>query len=217
MLRILLVDDHAVVRKGIKQILSESFHEATFGEAGNIHGLRDLIGGEEWDILVLDLAMPDGNGLEILKQVIKDHPILPVLVMSIYPEDQYALRTIRAGAKGYLNKESAPEELVLAIQKILSGGEYISSSVAEELVQYARHADDQPVHKTLSDREYQVLCLIASGKEIKDIANEMSLSSKTVSTYRTRLLIKMNMKTNAELTHYAIQNGLVMRDIGLTL
>jgi two-component system invasion response regulator UvrY len=163
---------------------------------------------------VLDLAMPDGNGLEILKQIGKDYPKLPVLVMSIYPEDQYALRTIRAGAKGYLNKESAPEELVLAIPKILSGGEYISTSVADELVKYARHTDDQPPHKSLSDREYQVLCLIAAGKEIKDIANELSLSSKTISTYRTRILLKMNMKSNAELTHYAIQNGLVMRDIG---
>jgi DNA-binding NarL/FixJ family response regulator len=184
MLRIILADDHAVVRKGIKQILSEAFGGATFGEAGNIHELREVIGGEEWDILILDLAMPDGNGLEILKQIDKDYPKLAVLVMSIYPEDQYALRTIRAGAKGYLNKESAPEELVQAIQKIISGGEYISPTVADELVQYARHADDQPLHKTLSDREYQVLCLIASGKEIKDIANELSLSSKTISTYR---------------------------------
>jgi two-component system, NarL family, invasion response regulator UvrY len=217
MYRILLADDHAVVRKGIKQIITEAFHDAIFGEAGNLHELRELIGGSDWDIMVLDLAMPDGNGLEILKQIGKDYPKLPVLVMSIYPEDQYALRTIRAGAKGYLNKESAPEELVQAIQKILSGGEYISSSVADELVQYARHANDQPAHKTLSDREYQVLCLIASGKEIKDIADELSLSSKTVSTYRTRILIKMNLKTNAELTHYAIQNGLVMRDIGLDL
>jgi two-component system, NarL family, invasion response regulator UvrY len=214
MLRILLADDHAVVRKGIIQILNATFKDAIFGEASNLHELRELISGESWDILVLDLAMPDGNGLEILKQIGKEYPNLPTLVMSIYPEDQYALRTIRAGAKGYLNKESAPEELVLAIQKILSGGEYISPSVADELVQYARHADDQPPHKNLSDREYQVLCLIASGKEIKDIATELSLSSKTISTYRTRLLLKMNMKTNAELTHYAFQNGLVMSDIG---
>jgi two-component system invasion response regulator UvrY len=214
MLRILLADDHAVVRKGIKQILNEAFQDGEFGEVGNLHELRELISGDKWDILVLDLAMPDGNGLEILKQIGKDYPKLPVLVMSIYPEDQYALRTIRAGAKGYLNKESAPEELVLAIQKILSGGEYISTSVADELVKYARHTDDQPPHKSLSDREYQVLCLIAAGKEIKDIANELSLSSKTISTYRTRILLKMNMKSNAELTHYAIQNGLVMRDIG---
>jgi DNA-binding NarL/FixJ family response regulator len=215
MLRFLLCDDHAVVRKGIKQILSEAFHEAMFVEAGNIHELWELIGGQEWDILVLDLAMPDGNGLEILKQIGKDYPKLPVLVMSIYPEDQYALRTIKAGAKGYLTKESAPEELVEAIHKILSGGEYISPSVADELVHYARHLDDQPLYKSLSDREYQVLCLIGSGKEIKDIAKELSLSSKTISTYRARLLVKMNMKTNAELTYYAVQNGLTMRESGL--
>jgi two-component system, NarL family, invasion response regulator UvrY len=139
---------------------------------------------------------------------------LPVLMMSIYPEDQYALRTIRVGAAGYLTKDTAPEELVVAVQKILAGGEYISTSVANELVNYARHAEDQPAHTYLSDREYQVLCLIASGKELKDIAQELSISSKTVSTYRARLLIKMDMKSNAELTHYAIQNGLIMRDVG---
>ena len=137
------------------------------------------------------------------------HPQLPVLVLSMYPEDQYAVRTIRAGAAGYLNKESAPEELVLAIRKILRGGEYISSSVADELVLHARHEDDQPLHKQLSDREYQVLCLIAAGKEIKEISAELTLSAKTISTYRVRLLEKMNLKTNAELTHYAIQHSLI--------
>jgi two-component system invasion response regulator UvrY len=134
---------------------------------------------------------------------------MPVLILSMYPEDQYAVRTIRAGAAGYLNKESAPEELVKAIRKILHGGEYISPSVADELVMYARHDDDQPLHKHLSDREYQVLCLIASGKEVKEISTALSLSAKTISTYRARLLLKMNMKTNAELTYYAIQNTLV--------
>jgi DNA-binding NarL/FixJ family response regulator len=127
----------------------------------------------------------------------------------MYPEDQYAVRTIRAGAAGYLNKESAPEELVQAIHKILHGGEYISADVADELVQFARHEDGQPLHKHLSDREFQVLCLIASGKEVKEISSELGLSAKTISTYRARLLEKMNMKTNAELTHYAVQNELV--------
>lgn len=215
MLRILLVDDHAVVRQGIKQILADAYTGAVFGEATNIHELREIIKTDHWDMVVLDLAMPDGNGLEVLKQIKIDYPGMPVLILSMYPEDQYAIRTIRAGAAGYLNKESAPEELVRAIKKILSGGEYISASVAEELVSYARKEDDRPLHKSLSDREYQVLCLIASGKEIKEIADQLSLSAKTISTYRTRLLIKMNMKTNGELTHYAIQNGLIMRDVGI--
>jgi two-component system, NarL family, invasion response regulator UvrY len=209
MLRILLADDHAVVRQGVKQILAEAFSQATFGEAQNVHELLKLVGSQRWDIVVLDLAMPGGNGLEALKQIKHDHPQLPVLILSMFPEDQYAVRAIKAGAAGYLNKESAPEELVQAITKVLHGGEYISASVADELVLYARHEDDQPLHKQLSDREYQVLCLIASGKEIKEISTELALSAKTISTYRARLLVKMNMKTNAELTYYAIQNGLV--------
>jgi two-component system invasion response regulator UvrY len=213
MLRILLADDHAVVRQGIKQIIHDSYPQAAFGEACDLHELRDLIYKQQWDAVILDLAFPDGNGLETLKQIKLDYPNLPVLILSMYPEDQYAIRTIRAGASGYLSKESAPEELVMALQKILSGGEYVSPSVAEQLVHYARRDDDQPLYKSLSDREYQVLCLIASGKELRQISEELSLSSKTVSTYRSRLLIKMNMKTNAELTHYAIQNGLVMKDL----
>ena len=209
MLRILLADDHAVVRHGVKQILDEAFAQVTFGEAQNAQELLELVRKERWNIVVLDLAMPGGHGLEVLKQIKHDHPKLPVLVLSMFPEDQYAVRTIRAGAAGYLNKESAPEELVQAIHKVLHGGEYISASVADELVLYARHEDDLPPHKHLSDREYQVLCLIASGKEVKEISTELGLSAKTISTYRARLLVKMNMHTNAELTYYAIQNGLV--------
>jgi len=209
MLKILLADDHAVVRQGVKQILAEAFTQATFGEAKNAHELLTLVGNERWDIVVLDLTMPGGNGLEALKQIKHDHPQLPVIILSMFPEDQYAVRTIRAGAAGYLNKESAPEELVQAIRKILHGGEYISSSVADELVMYARNDNDQPLHKQLSDREYQVLCLIASGKEVKEISTELALSAKTISTYRSRLMEKMHMNTNAELTYYAIQNGLV--------
>ncbi len=212
--RILLADDHAVVRQGIKQILFDAYPQATFGEASNAHEVRDIIRNEAWDFIVLDLALPDGSGLEILKQIKNDFPNIPVLILSMYPEDQYALRAIRAGASGYLSKESAPEELVAATQKILAGGEYISASVADELVHFARDASDQPRHKTLSDREYQVLCLIASGKENKEISQVLSLSAKTVSTYRARLLVKMDMKTNAELTRYAIENGLVIREIG---
>ena len=213
MLRILLADDHAVVVQGVKQILAEAFDRPTFGEAQNVHELLELVGGDHWDIVVLDLTMPGGNGLEALKQIKHDHPQLPVLILTMFPEDQYAVRTIIAGAAGYLNKESAPEELVQAISKILQGGQYISTAVADELVLHARHENDLPLHKQLSDREYQVLCLIASGKEVKEISTELSLSAKTISTYRARLLVKMNMKTNAELTYYAVQNGLVQRDV----
>ncbi len=213
MLRVLLADDHAVVRQGIRQIIHDTYPQASIDEACNIKELHEQISKEPWDFVILDLAFPEGNGLESLKQIKKDYPHLPVLVLSMYPEDQYALRTIRAGASGYISKESAPEELVQAIQKILSGGEYISASVAEELVHYARQAGDLPIHKYLSDREYQVLCLIASGKALKEISEELSLSTKTVSTYRARLLAKMDMKTNAELTHYAILNGLIMKDV----
>jgi two-component system invasion response regulator UvrY len=212
-MRVLIADDHAVVRKGIKQILVEANRDAHIGEVGSLLELQSSLSEEPWDVVILDLAMPDGNGLDGLKQIKQSHPDVPVLIMSIYPEDQYALRTIRAGASGYLTKESAPEELVQAILKVLAGGEYISNSVEQELVNYARREDDQPLHKALSDREYQVLCLIASGKELKEIASELSLSVKTISTYRARLLDKMNMRTNAELTHYAIQNDLVMNDI----
>ena len=152
MLRILLADDHAVVRQGVKQILAETFARANFGEAQNAHELLELVASERWDIVVLDLTMPGGNGLEALKQIKHDHPQLPVLILSMYPEDQYAVRTIRAGAAGYLNKESAPEELVQAIRKVLQGGEYISASVADELVLHTRHEDGQPLHRRSGGR-----------------------------------------------------------------
>lgn len=212
MLKILLADDHAIVRQGIKQLINSAYPQVEFGEANTLHDLYDLVHKDTWDALILDLAFPEGNGLETMKQIKADYPGLPVLILSMYPEDQYAVRTLRAGASGYLNKEAAPEELVSAIQKILAGGEYISTGVAEELVRFTRQEGDQPPHKYLSDREYQVLCLIASGKELREISQELALSAKTVSTYRARLLVKMNMKTNAELTRYAIQNGLVMVD-----
>jgi two-component system invasion response regulator UvrY len=209
MLKIILADDHAVVRQGVKKILSEALAQATYGEAKNVQELLNLVSSECWDIVVLDLNMPGGNGLEALKQIKHDHPQLPVLILSMLPEDQYAVRTLRAGASGYLNKESAPAELVQAVRKILHGGNYISASVADELVLQTRRKDDQPLFTHLSDREYQVLCLIASGKEVKEISTELALSAKTISTYRARLLDKMNMKTNAELTSYAVQKGLV--------
>lgn len=209
MLKIILADDHAVVRQGVKQIIAGAFPSATFGEAANAHDLLGLVRNGTWDIVVLDLTMPGNNGLDMLKQIKHDLPKLPVLILSMYPEDQFAVRAIRAGAAGYLNKEGAPEELVLALQKILAGGNYISAAVADELILHTRQNDNRPTHEQLSDREYQVLCLIASGRAVKDISAELSVSAATVSTYRARILQKMNMKSNADLMQYAMQNGLV--------
>lgn len=208
-LKIMLVDDHAVVRQGLKQILVEAFNDGIFGEAQNAAEALSLVRQQPWDIIVLDLTLPGESGLDVLKQIRHDYPQLPVLILSMHPENQYAVRTIKAGAAGYLTKESAPEELVQAIRKIQSGGKYISDSVAEKLAIHVVADDDKPPHERLSDREYQIMCMIASGKEVKQIADELSLSVKTVSTYRTRLLEKMNMQTNAELTYYAISNQLV--------
>ena len=209
MLKIILADDHALVRQGIKEILGKEFPSAAFGEASNAHDLLALVHQERWDIVVLDLTMPGSNGLDVLKQIKHDYPQLPVLILSMYPEDQFAVRAVRAGAAGYLNKEGAPEELVQALRKILAGGNYISAAVADELVLHTRQDSDRPAHEQLSDREYQVLCLIGSGKTVKEIGAELSLSPSTVSTYRARILQKMNMTTNAQLMQYAIQKGLV--------
>ena len=211
-LKIILADDHAVVRQGVKQILIGAFPNAVFGEASNAHDLLALVRRERWDIVVLDLTMPGSTGLDMLKLIKHEHPPLPVLILSMYPEDQFAVRAVRAGAAGYLNKEGAPEELVLALRKILAGGNYISEAVADELVMHSRQESDGPLHEQLSDREYQVLCMIASGKSIKEIGAELSLSPATVSTYRARILQKMGMTTSAQLMQYAIQNGLVLRD-----
>lgn len=210
-LKILLADDHAVVRQGVKLILTGAFPAAVFGEASNASEVNSLLHQGGWDIVLLDLTMPGSNGLDVLKLIKHDYPKLPVLILSMYPEDQFAVRAMRAGAAGYLNKEGAPEELVAALHKILAGGNYISAAVADELVLHARNESDRPAHEHLSDREYQVLCLIGAGKAVNEISSELSLSPSTISTYRARILQKMNMTTNAQLMQYAIQNGLVMR------
>lgn len=209
-MKILLADDHAVVRQGLRLILANEFKKATFGEANDTTELLDRLKQDTWDVTIMDLSMPGGSGLNTLKEIKHNHPQMPVLVLSMYPEDQYAVRTLKAGASGYLTKESASEELVNAVQKILHGGKYINASVAEKLLLQLGNEDGRPPHELLSDREYQVLCMIASGKEVGQIASDLTLSVKTVSTYRARILEKMNMKTNAELTHYAIENKLVM-------
>lgn len=208
-LNIILADDHAVVRQGVKQILAGAFPSARFGEAATARDVLEMVHDGHWDVVVLDLTMPGNNGLDVLKQIKHDRPELPVLILTMYPEDQFAMRAIRAGAAGYLNKEGAPEELVLALRKILSGGNYISAAVADELIVHTRQDDSRPMHELLSDREFQVLCMIGSGKTVKDISTELSLSAATVSTYRARILQKMRLKTNADLMQYAIQKGLV--------
>ncbi len=205
MIRVLIADDHAVVRRGLKQILADTQEMVVAGEAANGQEVLDLVRAEAWDVVVLDLSMPDRGGLDVLKEIKAERPRLPILVLSMYPEDQYATRVLKAGASGYLTKESAADELVRAIEKVLSGGRYVSAALAEKLAFAVGTDSTKMPHETLSDREFQVLRLIANGRPVKDIAAELSLSVKTVSTYRTRLLEKMNLHTNADLIHYAIQ------------
>ena len=205
--KILIADDHPIVRKGLQQILSRETDIAMVGEAQNCSEVLDLTRTEDWDAVVLDIAMPGRGGLDTLKELKRLYPALPVLMLSIYPEDQYAVRAFRAGAAGYMNKETAPDELIKAIRKIIKGGKYVSPALAEKLVLVMQA--EAPSHDSLSDREYQVMLKIASGKTLSQIAGEMSLSIKTISTYRERILEKMKMKNNAELTYYAIKRHLV--------
>ncbi|HET6430449.1 MAG TPA: response regulator transcription factor [Phycisphaerae bacterium] len=208
-LRILIADDHAVVRRGLIEILTEAFPGIECGEAGNapevMHALRD----GRWDILMLDITMPGRSGVEILKDVRGTHPAMPVLVLSVHPEDQYAMRVLKAGAWGYLTKDAAPQELVQAVRRVMSGGKYVSDSLADRLVRGVRGGLDMPLHANLSDREDEIMRMIASGLTVSDIAEQLSLSVKTISTYRARVLVKMGMRTNADLTRYAIENQLV--------
>jgi len=210
MIKILTVDDHSVVREGIKQIVSKHPDMIVAGEASNYGEFLNLISKNDYDIILLDISMPGRSGLDILNQIKKQRPNLPVLILSIYPEEQLALRTLKIGGSGYLTKESAPEELVDAIRKVASGGRYISLSLAEKLTFYINDNIEKPLHEKLSNREYQVMCMIASGKTTKEIAKELSLSVNTISTNRARILKKMKMKTNAELTFYAISHGLTI-------
>ena len=209
MINIIIVDDHPIVRQGLKQILSEEPDMAVFGEAQNSQEVLDLIRKQDWDIVVLDISMPGRGGLDVLKEIKHVRPKLPVLILSVHPEDQYAMRALKAGASGYLTKESAPEALVRAIRKILRGGKYVSPALAEKLAFHLEAETERPLHEILSDREYQVMLMIASGKTTNAIAEEMALSAKTVSTYRARILEKMKMNTAADLTYYVIKNNLL--------
>jgi DNA-binding NarL/FixJ family response regulator len=209
MIRALIADDHAVVRQGLKQILGDMPEMVVAGEATTGQEVLDKVRAEPWDVVVLDISMPDRSGLDILKQLRSERPKLPVLVLSMHSEDQYAMRVLKAGASGYLTKDSAADELVKAIRKGVSGGRYVSSFLAEKLAFEIGTDSSRLPHETLSDREFQVLRGIAAGKSVTEIAAELYLSPKTVSTYRARLLQKMNLGTTAELMHYAMQNHLI--------
>lgn len=208
-MKILLTDDHAVVRQGLQLILADHFQRAVFGEARNAHEALEQVKKNKWDVVVLDINMPGRGGLEVLREIKRLRPKLPVLILSMNPEDQFAVRMLKAGAAGYLTKESASGDLVGAIEKVVKGGRYISASLAERMASYLDVDVQKPPHERLSDREFLILRMIASGKTVGQIAAELSLSVKTISTYRARMLEKMDMKNNAELTHYALQKNLV--------
>lgn len=209
MIKILVADDHTIVREGLKQILAETSDIVVSGEAGNAQEILDEIFKNDYDVVLLDISMPGKSGLDILKDLKSIKPKLPVLILSMHPEEQYAVRVLKSGASGYLTKGSPLDELITAIRKVSLGGKYVSSVLAEKLAFNLEKDTKKPIHETLSDREFQVLCMIASGKVVSEIAEELSLSVKTVSTYRARILEKMEMKNNAEITYYAIKNGLV--------
>lgn len=209
MLKILTADDHAVVRAGLKQILAETGDLRVTAEAGSGGEALRLAACGHFDLVLLDISMPDMHGIEVLKRLRRDNSDLPVLMLSMHPEGQYAIRALKAGAKGYLTKESVPAELVAAIRKVISGGRYISESLAERLACHLGEEKETIPHQLLSDREYQVMLMIAGGKTVSEIADEMALSVKTISTNRSRALRKMGMRHNAEFTYYAVREGLV--------
>jgi two-component system invasion response regulator UvrY len=209
MKRILIIDDHAVVRDGVKKIYDEQPGQVVFGEASTKSEALQLAREQDWDLAVLDLSLGNQSGLEVLKELKQIHPRLPVLILSMHSEEQYARRAFKAGASGYITKDSSRAELAKAVNKVAAGGRYVTAALAERLVLDLGRGSDRPPHETLSDRELEVVKWIASGKTVREVAELLSLSDKTISTYRARLLEKMGMKTNAELTHYAIRNKLV--------
>jgi DNA-binding NarL/FixJ family response regulator len=207
--KVLLVDDHAVVRHGLRSVLEEELGDVAVEEAGTARDGMKCLRQNKYDALILDIGLPDRNGLDLLKSIHSEWPELPVLILSMFDESQYGVRMIKAGAAGYVTKASAPEKFVTATKKILAGGRYISSNLAERLAEnLSGHLDEEP-YEVLSDREYQIFLMIASGKTVSEIADDLCLSVKTVSTHRAHVLQKTNMKTNAELTHYAFFKGLV--------
>lgn len=211
MINILIADDHAVVRRGIRQIISEDPEINILGEASNSDEIMSQLYDHDWNVFVLDITMPGKNGLDVMIEVKRKRPEIKVLILSMHPEEEIAMRALKTGASGYLNKDSVPGELIKAIRKVHNGGKYISSTLAESLAFNFEKDTGIPGYELLSERELQVMCLIASGNTLSQIAEELSLSVKTVSTYRTRILDKLNMKSNVELTHYAIKHKLVVQ------
>lgn len=209
MIKVLIADDHALIRKGLKQILDDTEDMRVMGEAESGMQTLRMLQESEYDLVLLDISLPDKNGVEVLKQIKQNHPQLPVLMLSMHAEDQYAVRSMKSGASGYLNKQSAPNQLVAAIRQVANGKKYISPELAEQLANGLTEGYQELLHQTLSDREYQTLCLLASGKKLSEMAEIMSLSTKTVSVYRARLLEKMKLKNNAEAIQYAINNHLL--------
>jgi two-component system invasion response regulator UvrY len=208
-IRVLIADDHAILRRGLKEILVREFVDASCGEAGEAAQVLQQVRSHSWDLVILDVSMPGRSGLDVLSELKQLRPELPVLVLSMYPEDQYGKRVLKAGAVGYMNKETAPEELVTAIRRVLAGGRYVSPTLAEKLASDLGVDAERPIHESLSNREFEVLRMIASGKTNSQMAEELHLSVTTVSTYRARLLEKMRMANNAELMHYALKNRLI--------
>jgi len=208
-MKVLIADDHAVFRRGLRETLADTFSRVTFGEARTALETLEHVRRQDWDVVILDISMPGKSGLDILDDLKRLRPRLPILLLSMHPEQQFARRALKSGAAGYLTKDSVTEELKEAVKKIVGGGRYVSATLAEKLALDLREGADKPLHELLSDREFQVLRRIASGKTVKDIAEELSLSVKTVSTYRARILEKTGMKTNAELIRYALQTHLV--------
>jgi len=208
-MKILIADDHVLFRQGLMQILAEEFPRTVFGEASNTRELMDRVQKQTWDVVLLNITMPGRNGLDVLKEMNQTRPRLPVLVLSMHPEDQFALRALQAGAAGYMTKESAAAALVKAIQDVIGGGTYISTAFAPRLARQIGGHTDKPGHETLSDRELEVMLLMARGKRVKDIAGELSLSVKTISTHRQHILRKLKLTNNAEIIRYALRNRLV--------
>ncbi len=209
MIRVLIADDHAILRRGLKEILVRELEGVVCVEAENAQEVLAQVQNPSWDLVILDVTMPGRSGIDVLADLKRTQPKLPVLVLSMHPEDQYGARVLKAGASGYMNKESAPEELIKAIRKVLAGGRYVSAALAEKLALDLSPEAEQPLHERLSDRELEVLRMIGLGKTISQIAEELHLSVTTVSTYRARVLEKMNLATTAELMHYALRNHLV--------
>ena len=209
MINIIVADDHPLIRQGLRKVATATGEIAVGDEASTSAELINKLRKNPYDVVVLDISMPGKSGLEVIKEIKQEFPKAAVLVLSGYPEEQYALRALRSGASGYLTKETAVNELIGAVKKVASGGKYVSASMAEELAFAVQDDSDRALHEKLSNREYQVMCMIASGKTLKEVAEELFLSVKTVGTHRSRILTKMNMKNNAELIYYAVKNGLV--------